>query len=180
MSGITTSIDENLKELAEQMYDLRENIVLIFAFNGTGKTRLSVEYKNFTKQKNGDKHAGVYYNAYSEDLFVWDNDIENTGGGIRLNIIPSSLNQYHSSIDENSVREKLSIYKPRYDFKFEMFDDLSRGIKSITFYYKSDDETDHENQIKISRGKSGYLSGAFFSLYLMSRDGLDNRTVIFL
>jgi hypothetical protein len=40
----------------------------------TGKTRISVEFKNQTKNLN---HTGVYYNAFSEDLFVWDNDIPN-------------------------------------------------------------------------------------------------------
>ncbi|MEG1559990.1 MAG: hypothetical protein RR398_03920 [Clostridia bacterium] len=33
--------DENVKALARQLLDLRKNIVLVFAFNGTGKTRLS-------------------------------------------------------------------------------------------------------------------------------------------
>ena len=56
---------------------LKENIVLIYAFNGVGKTRLSIEYKQQTKEANGNEHAGVYYNAYSEDLFQWDNDEEN-------------------------------------------------------------------------------------------------------
>ena len=59
---------ENLTSLANQLSESTKNIILIFAFNGTGKTRLSVEYKNSTKLNN-DKHAGVYYNAYSEDLF---------------------------------------------------------------------------------------------------------------
>lgn len=69
MNDITTVIGENLKELSEKIFYLNENIILIYAFNGTGKTRLSVEYKNFTKRNNDDNHAGVYYNAYSEDLF---------------------------------------------------------------------------------------------------------------
>ena len=37
-----------LKEVVEEIK--KENIVLIYAFNGTGKTRLSVEYKNMTKE----------------------------------------------------------------------------------------------------------------------------------
>lgn len=162
MNDMATSIDESLKTLAERIFQLKENIILIFAFNGTGKTRLSVEYKNYTKQHNDDDHAGVYYNAYSEDLFMWDNDVENTGNEIRLNIIPSSLNQYHSSIDENSVREKLSIYKPKFDFKFNTFADSSMGIESISFYAKTNAEIDNENQIKISRGEEHIFIWCFF------------------
>lgn len=162
MSDMAMPNDETLRALAEQIYHLKENIVLIYAFNGTGKTRLSVEYKDFTKQKNKDKHAGVYYNAYSEDLFVWDNDVENTGDGIRLNIIPSNLNQFHSSINEDTVREKLSIYKPKFDFRFNTSTDSSEGIESISFYTKTNAETGDENQIKISRGEEQIFIWCFF------------------
>ncbi len=93
MSSIS---DENVKALARQLVESRKNIILVFAFNGTGKTRLSVEYKNITKESNGGNHSGVYYNAYSADLFVWDNDTEHAGSPIKLNIVHSSLNQYHS------------------------------------------------------------------------------------
>jgi hypothetical protein len=64
---------------------------LIYAFNATGKTRLSVAYKNFTKSENEGKHTGIYYNAFSEDLFVWENDEEGRNENIRLNILFSNL-----------------------------------------------------------------------------------------
>lgn len=83
-----------MKEIAQQIYNNKEeNIFLIYAFNATGKTRLSVAYKDLTKEKNGGKHVGVYYNAYSEDLFVWNNDEEHDNKNISLNIIKSSLNK---------------------------------------------------------------------------------------
>jgi hypothetical protein len=113
---MSISIDANLKTLANQLAESNKNIILVFAFNGTGKTRLSVEYKDITKQKNDGNHAGVYYNAYSEDLFIWDNDPENLGSPIKLNIIPSTLNQYHSSLDEDKLREELSAYKPNLEY----------------------------------------------------------------
>jgi hypothetical protein len=62
------------EEIAKGLYELPKNIVLIYAFNSTGKTRLSVAYKNYSKAQNEGHHAGVYYNAYSEDLFRWEND----------------------------------------------------------------------------------------------------------
>ena len=153
MSNEVISLDTSLKKLTNQLIELNKNIVLIFAFNGTGKTRLSVEYKNITKQNNEDNHSGVYYNAYSEDLFYWDNDVENEGGDIKLKVIPSSLNQFHSSLDENKLREKLSIYKPKFDFNFEFFKDSSKGIESIQFFLKSDNLDEAVNYIKISRGE---------------------------
>lgn len=153
MSNEVISLDTSLKKLTNQLIELDKNIVLIFAFNSTGKTRLSVEYKNITKQNHEDNHSGVYYNAYSEDLFYWDNDVENEGGDIKLKVIPSSLNQFHSSLDENKLREKLSIYKPKFDFNFNFFKDSSRGIESIQFFLKSDKEEEAFNYIKISRGE---------------------------
>lgn len=145
-------LDENVKNLAQYLIDIDRNIILIFAFNGTGKTRLSVEYKNVTKEKNDGSHSGVYYNAYSEDLFVWNNDAKNMGESIKLNIIYSNLNQYHSSIDEEKLREKLSAYKPKFDFKFNFNRDTALGIESISFYPLIEEENEPD-PIKISRGE---------------------------
>lgn len=152
MNNKVISIDASLETLTNQIADSTKNIILVFAFNGTGKTRLSVEYKNFTKQKNDSNHAGVYYNAYSEDLFIWDNDPENLGSPIKLNVIPSSLNQYHSSLDEAKLREKLTSYKPKFDFKFTFFKDITKGIESISFYPVSENK-EETTTIKISRGE---------------------------
>jgi hypothetical protein len=140
--------DETMRDLASEINGFRENIVLLFAFNGTGKTRLSVEYKNLTKELNEDNHAGVYYNAYSEDLFYWNND------ELALNIMYSSLNQYHSSLDEERLKDKLSIYKPKFDFRFNIYkDNAERGIESVTFYEQGADIDDDSVPIKISRGE---------------------------
>lgn len=149
---MSTISNENIRDLASQLVELRKNIVLVFAFNGTGKTRLSVEYKNITKESNGGNHSGVYYNAYSEDLFIWDNDTENVGSPIKLNVMHSSLNQYHSSLDEEKLREKLAAYKPKFDFKFNYHTDTSLGINSISFYPQLEGN-EQPDAIKISRGE---------------------------
>lgn len=155
-------IDTKLKTLATQLADSDKKIILVFAFNGTGKTRLSVEYKNATKQKNGGNHAGVYYNAYSEDLFVWDNDAENEGSPIKLDVVSSSLNQYHSSLDEGKLREKLAAYKPKFDFQFTFFADTAQGIESISFYPLVERRDENIASIKISRGEEQIFIWCFF------------------
>lgn len=157
-----TSLDKRLEDLANQLIQLNKNIILIFAFNCTGKTRLSVEYKNITKKNNNDTHSGVYYNAYSEDLFYWDNDVENEGRNIKLKVIPSSLNQYHSSLDENKLRDKLSLYKPKFDFNFNFFEDSSKGIESIQFFLKSENTDKEAEYFKISRGEEQIFIWCFF------------------
>ena len=90
-----------LTEIAQQLKDNKENIVLVYAFNSVGKTRLCVEYKNITKNPEDGKNTGVYYNAYSEDLFKWDNDEDNNNKNIKLRYYPSSLNQFHSFLVAN-------------------------------------------------------------------------------
>ena len=123
-----------MENLATQLIELKKNIILVYAFNGTGKTRLSVAYKDVTKNRNEGKHSGVYYNAYSEDLFVWDNDEENDGENVRLLIQKSTLNQYHSLLNEDILREKLAPYNPKYDFEFKFYDNPEEGIESVQFF----------------------------------------------
>lgn len=156
----------SLDTIANQLTKLDENIVLIYAFNATGKTRLSVAFKNATKDPESGKHTGVYYNAFSEDLFVWDNDEE--GVNIQLNILPSSLNKFHSFLYENSdlVMDKLAMYSPEYRFRFSPYQDIEKGIESVTFFIEDDEET----AIKISRGEERIFVWCFF-LALLDVDG---------
>lgn len=169
---------EAIQNIATKIAGLNKNIVLVYAFNGTGKTRLSVSYKDVTKAKNKGSHSGVYYNAYSEDLFVWDNDEENDGANIKLNLLQSSLNQFHSALDEDKIREKLSAYKPNFDFDFKFYENIEAGIEHITFYIKKEETAKEENPepqnnlteelelpsspIKISRGEQQIFIWCFF------------------
>src|SRR5437773_12387771 len=58
--------------------------VLLYAYNGTGKTRLSMAFKDLGK--NGDLRDTLYFNAFTEDLFYWDNDLQNDARRVmRLN-----------------------------------------------------------------------------------------------
>jgi hypothetical protein len=156
----------NIKEIAQQLKDITEYIVVIYAFNATGKTRLSVAYKNLTKDKNGS-HAGVYYNAFSEDLFVWDNDEPNDNENIKLDIKPSSLNNFYSLLSEDAIKEELQQYNPYYDFKFNPHADPEIAIESISFFLPDDENT----SIKISRGEERIFIWCFF-LALFRVEGL--------
>lgn len=142
----------DLQQIARQIKDASENIFLIYAFNATGKTRLSVEYKETARNADGHQ-TGVYYNAFSEDLFVWDN--EHT----KLNIIPSSLNQYHSQLNERDVMEKLKPYNSKYDFRFQIHDNPEQGFDSISFFMREDEE---QHPVKISRGEERIFIWCFF------------------
>ena len=58
-----------LQDIAKEIKNAKEQIFLLYAFNATGKTRLSVEYKELCRNGRHEQ-TGVYYNAFSEDLFV--------------------------------------------------------------------------------------------------------------
>ena len=74
---------QSLVEIAQTLKDADKKAQLIYAFNGSGKTRLSGEFKELIAPKEIDEEqqeeTGIkilYYNAFTEDLFYWDNDLE--------------------------------------------------------------------------------------------------------
>lgn len=151
--------------IAKELAEAKERIVLIYAFNATGKTRLSVAFKDATKNADG-AHAGVYYNAYSEDLFIWDNDSENGEVDVQLDIRKSSLNRFHSSLSEDDIRNKLNRFSPDYRFEFIPHENPEDGIKSVLFFDEIADPEDPNNiskvPRKISRGEERIFVWCFF------------------
>ena len=71
---------ENLEQISDNIISSNNKVHLLYAYNATGKTRLSMELKNKVNETDSDgnsiKHI-LYFNSYTEDLFTWDNDLEN-------------------------------------------------------------------------------------------------------
>ena len=159
--------------VASELLRKKESVILIYAFNATGKTRLSIAYKDASKREDG-AHTGVYFNAHSEDLFVWDND------ELLLEIRPSSLNRFHSSISENDVREKLARYRPKYRFRFISHENPEHGIKAVCFFREravGNDPNDMEEiPIKISRGEERIFIWCFFLALFEIEDWAGKRS----
>lgn len=165
--------------IAKKLAGVKEPIVLIYAFNATGKTRLSVAYKNATKDVDGN-HTGVYFNAYSEDLFVWDNDLENEEASVQLEIRKSSLNRFHSSLTEDDIRDKLNRFRPNYRFDFIFHDNPEDGIRSVMFFHEVADSEDPSNitkvPLKISRGEERIFVWCFFLALFEVEGWADERS----
>ena len=160
---------KTIEDIALELRDDKDRAVqLIYAFNSTGKTRLSVAYKDATKKKDGTP-TGIYYNAYSEDLFFWDNDSENSEANIRLNVRPSSLSSLHADLNELDIHAKLKPYNVSFDFRFAMHLDLQMGIESISFFPIGTQPGDFP-AIKISRGEERIFVWCFF-LAMMEVEG---------
>ncbi|HAL7770100.1 TPA: anticodon nuclease, partial [Escherichia coli] len=81
-------------------------VQLIYAFNGTGKTRLSRDFKQLLESKvhdgEGEDEAEqsalsrkkiLYYNAFTEDLFYWDNDLQEDAEP-KLKVQPNSYTNW--------------------------------------------------------------------------------------
>lgn len=157
-----------LEDIASYLRDDPCKIQLIYGFNAVGKTRLSVAYKDVTRLEDGS-HAGIYYNAYSEDLFVWNNDIEHDGADIRLSVLPSRLSRLHAALNEDAIHAKLKAYRPGFDFRFSMHQDAEQGIESISFFPMGR-QPGEVPPMKISRGEERVFVWCFF-LAMMEVEG---------
>ncbi len=162
----------SIEDIASELRDDVANVQLLYAFNSVGKTRLSVAYKNATKEEDGT-HTGIYYNAYSEDLFVWNNDNENDEANIRLTVLPSSLSRLHADLNELDIHAKLKPYRPSFDFRVVMHSDVEMGIESISFFPAGTQPGDVQ-AIKISRGEERVFVWCFF-LAMMEVEGWADR-----
>ena len=150
----------SIREIAEyfkRLLDEKKYIVL-FAYNGTGKTRLSGEFKSLGQQLNeetGEKTADtLYYNAFTEDLFYWDNDLENdTERVLKFNKSSRFFNGLKDLDMDNRIRPLLQRYA---DFDFSInYDDAS-----INFY--REESMQRIDNIKVSRGEENIFIWCFF------------------
>ena len=70
-----------LEDIADELISSNKKVHLIYAFNATGKTRLSTILKDKLNISENDGESKVkkilYFNAFTEDLFTWENDLEN-------------------------------------------------------------------------------------------------------
>jgi hypothetical protein len=106
--------------------------VLLFAYNGTGKTRLSGAFKDLGKQYITDSEEKstdtLYYNAFTEDLFTWNNDLR------RLYLNRNS--KFFNGLRELAMEDRIRKFLRRYaDFDFDIvYDDwfvhFSRDVRN--------------------------------------------------
>src|SRR3954447_18742463 len=110
----------DLNALAAQLREELQNkkFILLYGYNGTGKTRLSGAFKDLGK--NGDTRDTLYFNAFTEDLFFWDNDLKNDRERV-LKINKDS--QFFAGLGElemdNRIRPLLNRYAD-FDFKIDI------------------------------------------------------------
>lgn len=152
MSGVHTYQD--LRRLATRLKDDLNNkeLVLLYAYNRTGKTRLSMEFKNLVKIKNSGEPAVLYFNAFTEDLFTWENDLdEDSARGLKVNYLSRFFDVFTSLGIEPTIAEYLNRYAD-FDFDFE-YKDVQQGEDSFSKPSFISFSKSGEDNIKISRGE---------------------------
>ncbi len=132
--------------------------VVLYAFNGTGKTRLSMEFKDAGKRMGAADT--LYFNAFTEDLFRWDNDLENDSERV---LQMNSGSKFFNGFKELALEEKIFSYLERYtnfDFKID--------YESWTITFNKGDV----NHIKISRGEENvFIWCVFLAVCELTLDG---------
>lgn len=162
-------MSKTLKEIALQLKNSSTKVQLVYAFNGTGKTRLSREFKELlaeeidVEEENSEaselsRKNVLYYNAFTEDLFFWDNDL-NGDEDRKLKI--------HSNVFTKWVLEEQGQGPTIIDYFQKLTNSNIEPQFSADFseiYFTKRGDTEHA-QIKISKGEeSNLIWCVFYSL----------------
>lgn len=161
---------KTLNEVANELKDKSKKTQLIYAFNGIGKTRLSVEFKNLIdpkREENDDFNQKkiIYYNAFTQDLFYWNNDAEP-----KLKIQPNSFIGWifeEQGLDKEVI-DTFQLYagkklEPKFDAKFS----------EVSFSFIDDNAS--EDNIKISKGEESIFIWSIF--YVLIRQVINELNI---
>lgn len=159
MNNVATTTFDSLNAIGSYLRERLEQkkYILLFAFNGTGKTRLSMAFKDLGKQGEGEEGTRdtLYFNAFTEDLFYWDNDLENYAKRVlRLN----RDSHFFDGLQELEMENRIGPLLARYaDFNFL----IDYETWEITFFREIDAD-DSPIPIKVSRGEENIFVWCFF------------------
>lgn len=167
---------QTLTEIAQTLRDENKKVQLIYAFNGTGKTRLSREFKELIVPKDPEaeeqeesKAKILYYNAFTEDLFYWDNDLD-TDTNRKLKIQSNGFTDwvFRDQGQGNNIITHFQHYTSD-----KLMPKFNEQFNEITFSIAAGNENTIDN-IKISKGEESCLIWCvFYSLLAQVVDVLN-------
>lgn len=176
-------MSKTLKQIAQQLKSADKKVQLIYAFNSTGKTRLSCEFKRLIAPTKDDENQEpsftrnkiLYYNAFTEDLFYWDNDL-NQDAEPKLKIQPNTFTDWilkDQGQDRNIItnfqhltNDKLTPnFNEEYFFKDKEGNDvIIKAFSEVTFSLERGDD-ENSGYLKISKGEeSNFIWSIFYTL----------------
>lgn len=152
----------------------RNRVVLLYAYNGSGKTRVSRRFKDLGRGAD-DRRDTLYFNAYTEDLFSWDNDLDaDNERKLKLNASSrffAGLEQFEMDNRIRPILQRFSDFDFRIDtttweVTFSREHSVTKNDGSVT--------TETIENIKISRGEERLFVWCFFLAILqLVLDGED-------
>ncbi|MDE5448694.1 anticodon nuclease [Elizabethkingia meningoseptica] len=157
---------QSLTQIAQSLRDANKKVQLIYAFNGTGKTRLSREFKELIAPKNTEteeeeaKAKILYYNAFTEDLFYWDNDLDNDVDR-KLKIQPNDYTKW--ILQDQGQEPNIAAHFQRYTSD-KLTPGFNDDFSEVRFSFERGDDSGSEF-VKISKGEeSCFIWSVFHSL----------------
>lgn len=159
LHSLATHLRQQLQNVAEP-----KRFILLYAYNGTGKTRLSMAFKDLGKS--GDERDTLYFNAFTEDLFHWDNDLV----GDRERVLQlNSESRFFAGLNELEMDTRIRPFLQRYtDFDFVI--DYDRWVVRFSREFNGA----VIDNIKISRGEENLFIWCFFlAIAQLALDGAD-------
>ncbi|MCK0549986.1 AAA family ATPase [Pseudomonas syringae pv. aptata] len=169
-------MNNTLTEIAQQLKDANRKVQLIYAFNGTGKTRLSREFKQLiaprTDSVEGDEEVDapelsrnkiLYYNAFTEDLFYWDNDLVGDAE-YKLKIQPNSYTSWVLTLLKDLGQDGNIIHYFQRYANDKLTPHFSADFDEVTFSLERGNE-EHSPHIKLSKGEeSNFIWSVFYTM----------------
>lgn len=163
---------KTLTEIAQELKYSDKKVQLIYAFNGTGKTRLSREFRLLVAPKPAEGEESqegetgirvLYYNAFTEDLFYWDNDLN---GDLERKLMlraNSFTNLALGFLKDQGQDANIASNFQRYTNPF-ITPIFSEDFSEVTFSLTRGNDERIEN-IKVSKGEeSNFIWCVFYSL----------------
>lgn len=161
---------KSLTDIAQELRDCNKKVQLIYAFNGVGKTRLSRAFKELVAPKHEEGTAEeesdetkpkiIYYNAFTEDLFHWDNDLDGDMER-KLLIHPNGFTDW--VLKDQGQGNNIITYFQHYTSD-KLMPRFKENYNEISFSIEGGNEEHFEN-IKISKGEeSCFIWCVFYSL----------------
>ncbi len=167
----------DLNALAEYLREELQNkkFVLLYAYNGTGKTRLSTVFKDLGEQGDGDDSGEdtrdtLYFNAFTEDLFSWDNDLDNDQQRVlKLN----ANSKFFAGLEEMEMDTRIRQLLDRYaDFDFRI--DTEKWEVSFSREVQVGETHETVDNIKTSRSEENIFIWCFFlAIVELTLDGAE-------
>lgn len=130
--------------------------ILIYGFNGVGKTRLSRSYKETLTNSSEKEGSILYYNAFTEDLFYWDNDLTNNSKRV-LKIHPNNFTNWilnEEGLEDRVIKLFQSYTSQRLTPKFY------NNYSEVSFSIATGDKT--IDDVKISKGEESCFIWCIF------------------